>query len=280
MRKLADCKNFFKDLCMDCLDVDATGKSIFDSVEKARYEMYCETLQFIYGQEFDAVRPYWAQDTLNEYYAGIEEAEKPCSERTPKRQEANIRTARMYTRYRVAKAVHESCYDKTDKGKMLNIVNTECDKDAIRLYWDTDTAVREELQGIIERTLRSMRHDTHTDAAPSAGAVREPGKKLVVVMNGSGTTGKDTLCRYMAEVRAANAVWNVSAIDPVLEPAMAAGWDGRKTIEGRRLLSDLKDAMIRYDDGPVRYLIDKYHKFAESGGRDPVRAYPRAGGDR
>ena len=47
--------------------------------------------------------------------------------------------------------------------------------------------------------------------------------KLVVIINGSGGVGKDTVCE------AAAAFWktrNISSITPILQVARAAGWDG------------------------------------------------------
>lgn len=69
MKNIAECKEFFKDLHMDCLSENAFEKSAFDSTEKAKYEMFCETLKFVYGQEFERVRPLWTQESLNEFYS-------------------------------------------------------------------------------------------------------------------------------------------------------------------------------------------------------------------
>lgn len=69
MKKLTECREYFKDLLTDCLCEDALEKSIFDSTEKARYETFCETLKFVYGQEFELIEPIWVQETLNEFYS-------------------------------------------------------------------------------------------------------------------------------------------------------------------------------------------------------------------
>lgn len=75
LRKMAECKNYFQDLFMDCLREDAFERSIFDSPEKAMFEMHCNTLKFIYGDEFERVKPVWSQEALNEFYSEMDKAE-------------------------------------------------------------------------------------------------------------------------------------------------------------------------------------------------------------
>lgn len=77
MRKLSECRNFFEDLFLDCLETDALGKSDLYCYEKNRYDTFCDTLRFIYGQEFEAVQPSWAQAALYEFYSLMEKAKKP-----------------------------------------------------------------------------------------------------------------------------------------------------------------------------------------------------------
>lgn len=69
MKKINDCKEYFKDVFMNCLEEDAFEKSQFESTEKARFEMFCETLKFVYGEEFEKVRLAWTQEALNEFYS-------------------------------------------------------------------------------------------------------------------------------------------------------------------------------------------------------------------
>lgn len=69
MKNIAECKELFKDLHMNCLAENAFEKNVFDSVEKARYEMFCETLKFIYEEEFEKVIPSWTQESLNQFYS-------------------------------------------------------------------------------------------------------------------------------------------------------------------------------------------------------------------
>lgn len=71
MKKISECKEYFKDVLTNCLIEDALGKSIFDSPEKAMFETLCNTLKFVYGKEFEYLKPIWSQETLNEFYSKI-----------------------------------------------------------------------------------------------------------------------------------------------------------------------------------------------------------------
>lgn len=44
-------------------------KKHFESTEKAKYETFCETLQFIYGADFKNIMPNWSNDALKEFYS-------------------------------------------------------------------------------------------------------------------------------------------------------------------------------------------------------------------
>lgn len=80
----------------------------------------------------------------------------------------------------------------------------------------------------------------------------------VIVINGSGTVGKSTFISLCHEIDPA--VIETSTVDFVKEIALQAGWDGVKDQKGRRLLSDIKDALERYDDVPNK----KIDEFIES----------------
>ena len=68
MKKLYECKEYFKDLYMDCMEDIALRKSIFESTDLAKFNTLCETLKFIYGADFDYIRPTWMQEALNKFY--------------------------------------------------------------------------------------------------------------------------------------------------------------------------------------------------------------------
>ena len=61
--------------------------------------------------------------------------------------------------------------------------------------------------------------------------------KVVIVINGAGGVGKDTLCE-LASLHFK--VFNVSSITPIKEIASMCGWSGAKDDKSRKFLSDLK----------------------------------------
>lgn len=69
MKKLSECKELFKDLFFNCLDEKGFEKSPLECTERARIEMFCDTLNFIYDQEFKSMCPIWTHEALNEYYS-------------------------------------------------------------------------------------------------------------------------------------------------------------------------------------------------------------------
>lgn len=87
-------------------------------------------------------------------------------------------------------------------------------------------------------------------------------EKLIIIINGTAESGKDTLCNLAAKHYRCQ---NVSSIEPIKEMAMKGGWFGLKDTKSRKLLSDLKNLMIAYNDLPTKYLIRKYYEFEQSG---------------
>ena len=83
-------------------------------------------------------------------------------------------------------------------------------------------------------------------------------KKTVIVINGSGGVGKDTLCNMAANHYA---VRNISSITPIKQLAAACGWDGSKDDRSRKFLADLKQLTIAYNDYPLRWLREQYRDF-------------------
>ena len=86
--------------------------------------------------------------------------------------------------------------------------------------------------------------------------------KQIIVINGSGGVGKDTFvefCRKYAKVL------NISSVDKVKEAAnILTGWNGEKDEKSRKLLSDLKDLGIKYNDAPLKYISEKAEEFKTS----------------
>lgn len=85
--------------------------------------------------------------------------------------------------------------------------------------------------------------------------------KIVIIINGRGGVGKDTLCDAAAKYYA---VENISSITPIKELAKLCGWDGEKDDKSRKFLSDLKQLLMEYNDYPNQYLVDRYHDFLNS----------------
>ncbi len=85
--------------------------------------------------------------------------------------------------------------------------------------------------------------------------------KIVIIINGRGGVGKDTLCDFAAS---AFKVKNVSSITPIKEIAAQHGWNGEKDLKSRKFLFELKNAFTEYCDLPTKYLLDKYAEFEKS----------------
>lgn len=86
-------------------------------------------------------------------------------------------------------------------------------------------------------------------------------EKLVIIINGKGGAGKDTVCEIAANFFR---VKSISAITPIKDIAAKYGWNGEKDEKSRKFLSDLKRTFIEYNDLPNRYLEGEYHKFENS----------------
>ena len=85
--------------------------------------------------------------------------------------------------------------------------------------------------------------------------------KPVIVINGSGGVGKDTLCEWVKQ-RIPTRI--VSSVDPIKRLAAEGGWRGEKDERGRLLLVRLKQAFVEYNDLPLRYLTEEYQKYLKS----------------
>ncbi len=87
-------------------------------------------------------------------------------------------------------------------------------------------------------------------------------EKVVIIINGSGGVGKDTLCECSARQFR---VRSISSITPIKEIARKGfGWDGQKDRKSRKLLADLKEIAVQYNDLPLLYLRKEYERFLES----------------
>lgn len=70
-------------------------------------------------------------------------------------------------------------------------------------------------------------------------------KKTIIILNGSGGCGKDTFVSYLSKLVS---VHKTSSIDSIKKIASQIAWDGNKDEKGRKLLSELKSALVQYND--------------------------------
>ena len=87
--------------------------------------------------------------------------------------------------------------------------------------------------------------------------------KTVIVINGAGGVGKDTLIQVVSHKFT---VWNISSVDRIKEIAKSAGWNCVKDEAGRKLLADLKQVFTAYNNFPFRYLVAQYEQFKRLNG--------------
>lgn len=84
-------------------------------------------------------------------------------------------------------------------------------------------------------------------------------EKKVIVINGSGGVGKDTFVEFCREF---TGVKNISSVDKVKEAAkVLVNWDGNKDEKSRKLLVDLKQLSIDYNNYPMTYIKDQIEEF-------------------
>ena len=91
----------------------------------------------------------------------------------------------------------------------------------------------------------------------------------VVVINGTGGSGKDTFVDFCMEHvtdKENYMIHNVSSVDKIKEAAIVLGWNGAKTEKDRKFLSDLKILTEEYNDGNFKYMLERYNqmKMADS----------------
>ncbi len=90
----------------------------------------------------------------------------------------------------------------------------------------------------------------------------DKGEKVVIIINGHGGAGKDSLCDFAGRVYR---TVNVSSAEPIKEIARRyGGWQGEKDERSRKFLADLKHLFAAYNDLPLKYLMEEYKRFSES----------------
>lgn len=86
-------------------------------------------------------------------------------------------------------------------------------------------------------------------------------KKAVIVINGAGGVGKDTLCDAAATSYKTR---NISTITPIKEIAALCGWSGAKDNKSRKFLSDMKRLCAEYNDFPTSWAKAQFDSFLQS----------------
>ena len=82
--------------------------------------------------------------------------------------------------------------------------------------------------------------------------------KQVIIINGQGGVGKDTICDIVKKHYGTKIV---SSIDAIKAIAIYGGWDGKKDLKGRKLLSDIKLAFSEYNNLPFKRMMHEINIF-------------------
>jgi len=87
-------------------------------------------------------------------------------------------------------------------------------------------------------------------------------ENFIFIINGSGTSGKDTVVDlvYNNFLKHYN-VYNVSSIDKVREAAKILGWTGAKNDSDREFLHQLKMLASKHYDHSINYMISQISTF-------------------
>lgn len=92
---------------------------------------------------------------------------------------------------------------------------------------------------------------------------REFKRKVIIIINGKGGVGKDTLINFTRLEHVG--VSTISAIDPIKEIAKQYGYsETDKNDRARKFLSDLKRVFIEWNELPTQYLLTHISSFLDS----------------
>lgn len=86
-------------------------------------------------------------------------------------------------------------------------------------------------------------------------------KKLVIIINGSGTSGKDSIIEVLDSTYLQ---MNESSIDPIKAIGEIVGTGGRKDPKTRKFLSDMKRVCEEYNEYTTNYLLQKVEEFKQT----------------
>lgn len=83
----------------------------------------------------------------------------------------------------------------------------------------------------------------------------------IIIINGSAESGKDQFVEYFKK-NYKNKCFNLSTIDKVKKITMKNfGWNGEKTEESRKFLSDVKKLWSDFNNGPFEDMIKQIEKY-------------------
>jgi hypothetical protein len=83
----------------------------------------------------------------------------------------------------------------------------------------------------------------------------------IYIVNGSPGSGKDSFVELCRKFVGDAFLLNISTVDKVKEIAAECGWDGTKTPENRKFLSDLKALLTQWADVPLKDITKKVERF-------------------
>ena len=78
----------------------------------------------------------------------------------------------------------------------------------------------------------------------------------IYIVNGAPGAGKTTFENNVKNI-VGESCYILSTITPIKEIMVTIGWDGRKDLESRKLMSDLKDLLTQYNDFSFNYICNK-----------------------
>lgn len=84
---------------------------------------------------------------------------------------------------------------------------------------------------------------------------------MVVVINGQPTSGKSTFVEICRQIKGKKYIYEYSTVDFVKEIAKLSGWNGEKTPENRKFLSDLKELLTNWQDVPFKKTTERIEEF-------------------
>ena len=85
----------------------------------------------------------------------------------------------------------------------------------------------------------------------------------IYVVNGAAGSGKTSFEENVKKIIGEEYCYILSTITPIKQIATMVGWNGKKDLESRKFLSDLKDLLTKYNDYPFNYICDQIKHIEE-----------------